>query len=177
MVIPIAVFLAIAIRNNYFFPFHNYISIWIDLGKISIVLIIAYLLTRAEGTKFENIVGLMVMLAFIPVFMILFLKLSYGYLIPWIAGIYMNFCAIIGYNGWLCPHNWNSGETTRFCTKCHRTEINTEYLSYGTYVFQNITTTKDLNKKYKKEHSIFPFLISLFFIESILYFLMINLKS
>lgn len=177
MAIPIIVFLAIAIRNNFFLPFYNYISIWIVLRNISIVLIIAYVLTRTEGTKFENIVGLMVMLAFIPVFMISFFKLSYGYLLPWIAGIVMNFVVLIGYNGWLCPHNWNSGETTRFCTKCHRTEINTEYLCYGTYQFQNIQTTKDLNKKYKKEHSIFPFLISLFFIEFILYFLMMNLKS
>ena len=172
MAIPIIVFLAIAIRNNYFFPFYNYISIWIVLGKISIVLIIAYVLARTEGTKFENVVGFIVMLAFIPVFIISFFKLSYGYLLPWIAGIVINYVVLIGYNGWLCPHNWNSSETIRFCTKCHRTEINTDYWCYGNYVFENIQTTIDfIVKKFKKEHSIFPFLISLFFIEFILYFL------
>jgi len=173
---PLLVFLFVIIRNNYFFPFYNYNSLWIVMGKISIMLIIAYVLTRTEGTKFENLVGFMVIFAFIPVFIIIFFKLSYGYLIPWIAGIVMNYLVLIGYNGWFCSHDWTYlSELYRFCTKCHRLEEDISYMSYGNYVFNNPLDIKKLKKQYRKRHSVFPFIFSLFFIESTFYFLIIKL--
>lgn len=170
------VFLTIVMRNDYFFPFYNYISLWIVMGKISIVLIIAHFLARTEGTKFENIVAFMVLFAFFPVFAITVFKLDYGYIIPWIAGIVMNYLVIIGYNGWFCSHDWTYlSALYRFCTKCHRLEEDISYISYGNYIFKNPPDIKKLKMKYRKKHSLIPFIISLFFIESTFYFLILKL--
>ena len=175
--IPLIAFLAIVTINKFFFTFYNDISLWIAVGKIGFILSIAYVLTRAEETILEDFVFAIVLIAFLPVLIIIKFFPSYDCIIPWIAGVVINFLFIIAYNGWLCPHNWISNEMYRFCTKCHRSEIDMDYLSYGTYVLKNSLIKKDLKKQYKKEHSIVPFIISLLFTESILYFLMINLRS
>lgn len=134
--IPLISFLAIITINKFFFPFYNDIDLWITVGKIGFVLSIAYILTRAEETILEGFVCVIMLIAFLPVLIIIKFFPSHDYIIPWIAGIVINFLFIIAYNGWLCPHKWISNEMYRFCTKCHRSEMDLDYLSYGTYVLK-----------------------------------------
>ena len=144
--IPIIAFLAIIVIN-FFFPFYNNISLWIVVGKISFVVIIAYLLTRIEPAVFA-----IFLIAFTFIIIIHFFFTSYNYIILWIAGILMNATLISDYNGWLCKHNWiYLSELHRFCTNCHRLEMDTSYLSYGTYMFRHSPNVENLKKEYKKK--------------------------
>jgi len=94
---------------------------------------------------------------------------------PYVVWGAMHFMLYITYdNGWLCSHNWIClSDMYRFCTKCHRLEVDSSYGLYGEYVFKHPPNTEDLKKKYKKEHNAVSFILCLLLIEFFFYCIVI----